>query len=53
MVEIYDTMGKLVMKQTIHSSHIFLDVANLSSGVYTCFVLVGENTRVVKRFVKE
>jgi len=52
-VEIFDTMGKLVFQQSITSSYTKLDVTNLPSGVYTCCIMSGEHTRVVKRFVKE
>ena len=52
-VEVYDILGKIVLKQRLQASFNTLDVTNIKAGIYLIKVLGDGNTFGVKQFVKK
>lgn len=52
IIELYDTLGKLILKNKAETSSHTLNLRNLNAGVYIVKVSNG-NKRVVKRIVKQ
>lgn len=51
-VKIYNTLGQLVMNQSINSNSLVLPVENLSKGIYIIAVQI-QNEVIRKQFIKE
>ena len=52
-VEVYDILGKIVLKKDLQASFNTLDVSDIKAGIYLVKILGEENTFGVKQFVKK
>ena len=52
-VEVYDILGKIVLKKDLQASFSTLDVTNIKAGIYLIKILGEGNTFGVKQFVKK
>ena len=55
-VEIIDLVGKIRIKNTIRNnaqSHIEMNIAQLTKGMYICRIKSGNNILITKKFIKK
>ena len=52
-IEIYSTLGALVMQETLNDKNNIINISNLSSAVYYMKVLEGNKVVAVKKIIKE